>query len=260
MSADSKLLNGFPPMMMDDDEPNEIWITEFNDEVALKFQRKAFESIQRDPRKPFVVKINSPGGEVHALLSMLDTMDVVREMAVEGFGFITIASGKAFSAGAVLLASGDLRVATRNSSIMIHQVVGGSWGSHPENQVEFAEIARLNQQLLTILKEKCKLKKTMKDLEDLLKHNLYLTPKDAKEYGLIDDIGYAVLREHRLYEVELLGGNEDAAKSGRTDKKVNENQGKGGTIPKAPKKPGSGKKPNKRGTPENGDGTPKSSS
>lgn len=190
-------------------QPVTPWICEINEQTAVAFHDSMMERFEEDPYKPVVLHINSYGGEVDALFSMLDTLDTIRDMAPPEFKIFTVTKGKACSAGAVLLSYGDYRFATPNSRIMIHQVVTGTvdgWKSHPDNEVEFEETARLNTHLLKILKQQCKSKLTMKEFKTLLNKNLYFTPEKAKAFGLIDIIGYPKVIEQKIYEVRVVNG------------------------------------------------------
>jgi ATP-dependent Clp protease protease subunit len=182
------------------------WVCDITEETAVSFHDALMKQFEEDPFKPIVIHINSYGGEVDALFSMLDSMDAIRSMAPPEFKFFTVAKGKACSAGAVLLSYGDYRFATPHSRIMIHQVVGGLWGSQPSNEVEFSETSRMNSKLLQILRKRCKLKMSMKEFKEKLSHNLYFTPEKAKEFGLIDIIGYPKVIEQKMYEVRVVNG------------------------------------------------------
>lgn len=182
------------------------WVCDITEETAVAFHDSLMKQFEEDPYKPIVIHINSYGGEVDALFSMLDTMDAIRAMAPPDFKFFTVAKGKACSAGAVLLSYGDYRFATPHSRIMIHQVIGGLWGSQPSNEVEFSETSRMNSKLLQILRRRCKLKMSMKEFKEKLSHNLYFTPQKAKEFGLIDIIGYPKVIEQKMYEVRVVNG------------------------------------------------------
>lgn len=189
-----------------------IWVTEFSEQKAIEFHEAIYKKFEDNPYKPIIININSYGGDVTALFSMIDSMDSIRSMAPESFSFITSAKGKAISAGAVLLSYGDFRFSDPKTQIMIHQVNGGNWGSQPANEVEFTEISRVNKELLTILKERCKLNLSLSEFKAKLSHNLYLTAKEAKALGIIDVIGSPTLVEMIAYEVRVLNGERPKGK------------------------------------------------
>ena len=187
-------------------ELRDIWVTDITEESAVLFHERLMQEFEKDPYRPIIININSYGGEVDALFTMLDTMDSIRSMAPQEFKFITVATGKAQSAGAALLSYGDIRLCTQNARIMIHQVIGGNWGSQPSNEVEHEEMTRMNLRLLEILRSRCKLKMSLDDFKQKLSHNLYLTPEKAKEFGIVDVIGYPKLVEQTMYDVRVING------------------------------------------------------
>jgi ATP-dependent Clp protease, protease subunit len=205
------------------------WVNEFTEESAIKFHERLSQQFEENPYRPIIIHINSYGGEVDALFSMLDTMDSIRAMAPPQFKFLTVAMGKAQSAGAALLSYGDYRFATPHSRIMLHQVVGGSWGSHPDNEVEFSETNRMNTHLLRILKRRCKFQMSISELKKMLSHNVYLTPEEARKLGLIDIVGYPKLVEKVLYDVRVVNGEvpetEGKGAHRRANKKAPADQG-----------------------------------
>ena len=194
------------PNIPNSNDSSKIWVNTFEDSDVKDFIDSIDENLQDNPDKPIMLHINSDGGSVHNCFAMLDYMDSVRSMASEAFKFITIAKGRAFSAGALLLSHGDYRFATPNTSIMLHQVQSGFWGSQPENKVQFEEIERVNAKLLTILKENCKLDMSIKELETQLMHDMFLTPENARSFGLIDIVGYPKVNELRAFELTVLNG------------------------------------------------------
>lgn len=197
------------------------WVCDFTEQRALSFHEELLEAFEENPHKPIIIHINSYGGEVDALFSMLDSMDIIRAMAPPEFSFFTVASGKACSAGAVLLSYGDVRFATPNCRVMIHQVVSGTWGSQPANEVEFSETSRMNRKLLNILRKRCKVNMTAKDFKQKLSHNLYFTPEQAKEFGIIDVIGYPKLIEKSFFEAVVLNGEVPPKEPKRANRRTN---------------------------------------
>lgn len=191
-----------------------LWVTEFTEASAIAFHEAVMAAYEGDPNKPLVIHINSYGGEVDALFSMLDTMDTIRSVGNPNFKFLTVCKGKAQSAGAVLLSYGDYRFATPTSRIMIHQVFSGTIGGHAENEVEFAETSRMNTQLLQIIRKQCRSKLGLTEFRQLLVHNHYQTPTQAKEFGIIDVIGYPKVVEKKSYEIVVLNAEKPAKTTG----------------------------------------------
>lgn len=206
-----------------------VWVKTFTEDSAIDFHEKLMRLADKDHYKPIVIQISSYGGEVDALFAMLDTMDIIRSM-YPTIKIFTAVHGKAQSAGAVLLAYGDYRFATKNSRIMVHQVVSGTYGSQPENETEFEEISRMNEKLLKVLISRCKLKIPVKDLKKELAHNLYLSADKAKKYGIVDIIGFPKVVERKIYDVQIVNGEAPPKEkkpdaNRRTNKKAIKNKG-----------------------------------
>jgi ATP-dependent Clp protease protease subunit len=136
-----------------------------------------------DPDKDIYLYINSPGGYVSSGLAIYDTMQYIKPNVV------TICMGLAASIAALLLAAGTKgkRYALPNSRIMIHQPeIQGLSGQATDIIIHAKEITRLKDRLNTILsihtgqpKEKIE-----KDSD----RNFFMSPEEAKEYGIIDEI------------------------------------------------------------------------
>ncbi|MEO0089200.1 MAG: ATP-dependent Clp endopeptidase proteolytic subunit ClpP [candidate division WOR-3 bacterium] len=136
-----------------------------------------------DPDKDIYLYINSPGGYVSSGLAIYDTMQYIKPNVV------TICMGLAASIAALLLAAGtkNKRYALPNSRIMIHQPeIHGLSGQATDIIIHAKEITRLKDRLNSILsihtgqpKEKIE-----KDSD----RNFFMSPEEAKEYGIIDEI------------------------------------------------------------------------
>lgn len=127
--------------------------------------------------------INSPGGSVSAGLAIYDTMQFVKPDVQ------TICMGMAASMGAVLLAGGAAkkRYALAHSRVMIHQVLAsGLSGQATDIEIHAKEILKTKESLNRILAEHTgqDLKKVEKDTD----RDYFLSPEEAKGYGLIDSI------------------------------------------------------------------------
>jgi ATP-dependent Clp protease protease subunit len=135
-----------------------------------------------DPDKDIHVYINSPGGSVTASLAIYDTMQFVKP-AIE-----TICMGQAASGAALLLAAGTKgkRLALPHSRIMIHQPYGGTQGQAADIQIQAKEILRMREELDRIIA-----KHTGQPLERVEKdsdRDFFMSPDEAKEYGLVDEV------------------------------------------------------------------------
>ncbi|MEI7498029.1 MAG: ATP-dependent Clp endopeptidase proteolytic subunit ClpP [Candidatus Falkowbacteria bacterium] len=126
--------------------------------------------------------INSPGGSVTAGLAIYDTMQYIKA------DVSTICLGMAASMGAFLLASGakSKRLALPNSEIMIHQVMGGAEGQATEIKIMAEHILKTKDKLNNILAFHTGQKVTT--IEKDTERDNFMTPEEAKKYGLIDKI------------------------------------------------------------------------
>jgi len=136
----------------------------------------------QDPKKDIKFYINTPGGMVTAGLAIYDTMQYVKP------DIATICVGVAASMGAVLLAAGakGKRFSLPNSEILLHQVMGGAEGQAVEVEITARHIIKIKDKLNRILAKHTNqpLKKIEKDTD----RDFYLSPEEAKNYGLIDSI------------------------------------------------------------------------
>lgn len=146
--------------------------------------------------EPIQLIINSPGGSVDAMYAILDEMKALQS---DGVVISTIVSGSAYSAAAVLLSLGTkgYRYARPNASIMLHPMsysMGHDYGDYQEKFAEFMKKAneKLNNTIMEALGLKGK-KQYTKFLADF-NRGLWLTPEDAIERGVIDEIYTAPLK------------------------------------------------------------------
>ena len=135
-----------------------------------------------DPEKDIYMYINSPGGSVTAGLAIYDTMQYIKPEVS------TLCVGQAASMAAWLLAAGTKgkRFALPHARIMIHQPLGGVQGQATDIDIQAREIIRLREQMNNILVKHTgqSLKKIEKDTD----RDLFLTGKQAVEYGLVDEV------------------------------------------------------------------------
>lgn len=128
------------------------------------------------------ILVNSPGGVCYDGLSIIDTMNYV------GSDVGTMCTGLAASMGAVILSNGEKgkRFALPHSRVMIHQPLGGARGQATEIEIEYQQIMILKKELCGILAENSgqPIEKVLEDCE----RDHWLIAKEAKEYGLIDDV------------------------------------------------------------------------
>ncbi len=156
--------------------------TEVNDQVADALVAQMLFLEADDPEKDIQIYINSPGGSVTAGLAIYDTMQhVVPDV-------VTICYGIAASMGAFLLSGGTKgkRLALPNSRIMIHQPLGGAQGQAVEIEIQAKEILYLKETLNGLLASHTgqPIEKIAEDTD----RDHFLSPKEAVEYGLIDQV------------------------------------------------------------------------
>ena len=136
------------------------------------------------------IYINSPGGVLTAGLAIYDTMQFVP------CDIATYCIGQAASMGAVLLAAGTKgkRHALPHSRIMIHQPWGGASGQAEDIVIQAKEIRRNKELLLDALQRHTGQPREV--LERDTDRDFYMTPQEAKEYGIIDEV-LASLKENK---------------------------------------------------------------
>jgi ATP-dependent Clp protease, protease subunit len=135
-----------------------------------------------DPDKDIWLYINSPGGSVYAGLAIYDTMQYLSAPVN------TMCMGIAASMGAVLLGGGakGKRSALPNSRIMIHQPSGGSQGTAADIEIAAKEILYARERLNHILAKHTG--QTPEKIEADADRDWFMSPLEAKEYGLIDNV------------------------------------------------------------------------
>ncbi|KAH9730788.1 ATP-dependent clp protease proteolytic subunit 5 [Citrus sinensis] len=135
-----------------------------------------------DPHKDIVIYVNSPGGSVTAGMAIFDTMKHIRP------DVSTVCVGLAASMGAFLLSAGakGKRYSLPNSRIMIHQPLGGAQGGQTDIDIQANEMlhhkANLNGYLAYHTGQS--LEKINQDTD----RDYFMSPKEAKDYGLIDGV------------------------------------------------------------------------
>ena len=135
-----------------------------------------------NPKKEIAMYINSPGGIVTSGLSIYDTMQYIRPKVS------TVCIGQAASMGSLLLAAGEkgMRYSLPNSRIMIHQPSGGYQGQATDIMIHAEETMKLKRRLNEIYVRHTGQK--LKTVEEALERDNFMSPEDAKKWGLIDEI------------------------------------------------------------------------
>ena len=135
-----------------------------------------------NPEKDISVYINSPGGVISSGLAIYDTMQFIAPEVS------TLCIGQAASMGSLLLAGGEKgkRFALTNSRIMIHQPLGGFQGQASDFEIHAKEMLLVKQKVNEILAKHTG--KTLKKVEQDTDRDNFLNAKEAKAYGIIDEI------------------------------------------------------------------------
>ncbi len=143
----------------------------------------------QDPEKDIYFYINSPGGAVTSTLAIYDTMQYIKPDVT------TICIGQAASGAALLLLAGKKgkRYSLPNSRIMIHQPLGGAQGQVTDILIQSKELERIKNKLNEIISFHTN--KTFEEVERDTERDYYMSPEEAKEYGIIDDILTRHVRE-----------------------------------------------------------------
>lgn len=156
--------------------------TPINDQIANLTVAQLLYLAREDPNQPIRMYINSPGGQVYAGMAIYDTMQQV-ECPVS-----TVAVGFTASFGTVLLTAGTkgMRYALPNATIHMHQPLGGAQGQASDIAIQAQEILRLRTTLNEILA-----KHTGQDVDKIEQdtdRDVYMSAKDARDYGLVDEV------------------------------------------------------------------------
>ena len=135
-----------------------------------------------DPDKDINLYINSPGGSVTAGMAIYDTMQYVKP------AISTICMGQSASMAALLLAAGakGKRFALPHSRILIHQPSGGASGQATDVRIMAEEILRMREMTSRIIANHSG--QTFDQVEKDVERDRILSPVQAKEYGLIDEV------------------------------------------------------------------------
>lgn len=156
--------------------------TQINDTVANAIIAQLLFLESQDPEKEISMYVNSPGGSVTAGLGIYDIMQYIAAPIA------TYCTGMAASMGSILLCAGSKgrRFALPNSRIMIHQPLGGVQGQASDIERHAREILRLKAQLMGIYQHHTG--KAVDQIEKDCDRDNFMTPEEAKAYGLIDEI------------------------------------------------------------------------
>jgi len=156
--------------------------TPIDDTVANSVMAQLLFLDKSNRSQDIAIYINSPGGSVTAGLAIYDTMQFVQPQIA------TYCLGQAASMAAVLLAGGAAgkRFALPNARVMIHQPWGGVQGTARDMEIQVEEILKSKRRLEEILAHHSG--KNSKDIAKATDRDNFLSPQEAKDFGLIDHI------------------------------------------------------------------------
>ena len=153
-----------------------------NDTVASLITAQLLYLESENPKKEISFYINSHGGLVTAGLGIYDTMQYIKPPVS------TLCIGQASSMGSFLLAAGEKgkRLSLPNSRIMVHQPSAGFQGQATDIEIHAKEILDLKKRLNKIYSKHTK--KSEDEIKKALERDKFMSPAEAKDFGLIDDI------------------------------------------------------------------------
>ena len=135
-----------------------------------------------NPSKEISMYINSPGGAVHAGMSIYDTMQYIRPKVS------TLICGMAASMGSVIAVGGEkgMRFSLPNSEIMVHQPSGGAQGKASDILITARHIERTREQMYKLYNKHTG--QSVDAIREALDRDSWMTPEEAKAWGHIDEI------------------------------------------------------------------------
>ena len=153
-----------------------------NDDIASLIIAQLLFLESENPKKDIYFYINSPGGLVTAGLGIYDTMQYIKPKVS------TLCVGQAASMGSLMLAAGatGMRFALPNARIMLHQPSGGFSGQATDIEIHAREIIEVKEKLNKIYEKHTKQK--LDTIRKTLERDHFLTPAEAKKFGVIDEI------------------------------------------------------------------------
>ena len=163
-----------------------------NDQVANLIIAQLLYLEREDSEKDISLYIHCPGGIIAAGLAIYDTMQLMK------CDVSTTCVGLAASMGTLLLCAGakGKRYALPNSTIHLHQAVGGAQGQAADIEIAAREIMRMQETIRNIIA-----KHTGQPMEKIAHdtdRDFYLNPKQAMEYGIIDEILTAPAKKNKV--------------------------------------------------------------
>ncbi|MFM9904176.1 MAG: ATP-dependent Clp protease proteolytic subunit [Pyrinomonadaceae bacterium] len=156
--------------------------TPIDDQVANLIVAQLLFLEAEDPERDINLYINSPGGSITAGMAIYDTMQFIKNDVT------TICVGQCASMGALLLCAGaaNKRFSLPNARVLIHQPSGGASGQATDVRLMAEEIIRMRSLTSKIIAHHTG--QSFEQVELDVERDRILTPIQAKEYGLIDEV------------------------------------------------------------------------
>ena len=177
--------------------------TPIDDQVANLIMAQMLFLESEDPDRDIRIYINSPGGDIYALLSIYDTMQYVRN------DVSTTVMGMAASAAAVILSAGTKgkRYSLPNSRVLIHQPRGQAGGQAADIEIWAREVLGLRARLDEILAAHTG--QAVEKIKTDTDRDFIMTAEQAKDYGMVDE----VITARKLLALQSGNGKADGGKS-----------------------------------------------
>jgi ATP-dependent Clp protease protease subunit len=156
--------------------------TPINDQISNVIVAQLLFLDRENPEREIQLYINSPGGEIYPGLAIYDTMQIVRAP------ISTIAVGWTASLGTVLLAAGrkGRRFALPHATIHMHPAGGGARGYAPDVEIQYKELKRMQDLLLSILSRHTG--QPAEKLAEDFDRDHFMDAQRAVEYGIVDEV------------------------------------------------------------------------
>lgn len=181
-------------------DPIVIVVNEFNEEAATEFST-AMSLAQNTGQKVIPVVIDSYGGQVYSLMSMISS---IKSSIVP---VATIVQGKAMSCGAILASFGSegLRFMDKDATLMIHDVASFAFGKIEELKADAREAERLNKKVYTMMARNCgKSDDYFSNLiHDKGHADWFLDAEEAKEHNIVQQIRVPSLKASVTVEIDM---------------------------------------------------------
>jgi len=155
---------------------------EVNDDSAALICAQLLFLEAENPKREISFYINSPGGVVSSGFAIYDTMRFIQCPVA------TLCMGTAHSMGSFLLMAGEpgKRAALPNSSMILHQPLGGFKGQASDIERHAADIMKLKRRMIRLYAEHCG--RTEEEVERTLDRDYFMGAEDAREWGLVDHV------------------------------------------------------------------------